>query len=76
MNAVIDNMKSKQFNDIPRIDQMILKLWQELLGNLDFYGKWIHEKDDILLQFDNYVYNRLYNQNLADIELLLISNAL
>ena len=75
MNAVIDNMKSKQFNDIPRIDQMILKLRQELLGNLDFYGKWIDEKDDILLQFDNYVYNRVYNQNLVDIVLLLISNA-
>ena len=28
MNAVIDNMTSKQFADIPRIDQMILKLRQ------------------------------------------------
>ena len=35
----------------------------------------IDEKDDILLQFDNYVYNRVYNQHLVDIVLLLISNA-
>ena len=75
MNAVIDNMKSKQFAVIPRIDQMILKLRQELLSNLVFYGKWVDEKGDILLQFDNYVYNRVYNQNLVDIVLLLISNA-
>ena len=27
---------------------MILKLRQELLGNLDFYGKWIDEKDDLV----------------------------
>ena len=74
-NAVIDNIKSKQFNDIPRVDQMILQLRQELLGNLDFYSKWIDQTDDILLQFDNYVYNRVYNQNLIDIVLLLISNA-
>lgn len=67
-------MTSKQSTDFPRIDQMIL-LQQELLGNLDFYGKWIDEKDDILLQFDNYVYNRVYSQNLVDIVLLLISNA-
>ena len=67
MNAVIDNMTSKQFTDIPRVDEMILKLRQELLGNLDFYDKWIDEKDNILLQFDNYVYNRVYNQNLVDI---------
>ena len=75
MNAVIDNMTSKQFTDIPRVDEMILKLRQELLGNLDFYDKWIDEKDNILLQFDNYVYNRVYNQNLVDIVLLVISNA-
>ena len=75
MNAVIDNMTSKQFTDIPRVDEMILKLRQELLGNLDFYGKGIDEKDNILLQFDNYVYNRVYNQNLVDIVLLVISNA-
>ena len=75
MNAVIDNMTSKQFTDIPRVDEMILKLRQELLGNLDFYDKWIDEKDNILLQFDNYVYNRMYNQNLVDIVLLVISNA-
>ena len=74
MNAVIENMTSKQSTDFPRIDQMIL-LQQELLGNLDFYGKWIDEKDDILLQFVNYVYNRVYNQNLVDIVLLLISSA-
>ena len=35
----------------------------------------IDEKDDILLQFDNYVYNRVYNQNIVNIVLLLISNA-
>ena len=54
MNAVVDKMTSKQFTDIPRIDQMKLKLRQELLGNLDLHGKWIDEKDDILLQFDYY----------------------
>ena len=54
---------------------MILKLRQELLGNLNFYGKWIDEKHDISLQYDNYVYNRVYNQNLVNIVLLLISNA-
>ena len=54
---------------------MILKLRQELLGNLNFYGKWIDEKYDISLQFDNFVYNRVYNQNLVDIVRLLISNA-
>ena len=68
-------MKSKQLTDIPRIDQVMLKFRQELLGNLDFYGKRIDEKDDILLQFDNYVYNNVCNHNLVDIVLLLISNA-
>ena len=75
MNAVINNMKSKQLTDIPRIDQVILKFRQELLGNLDFYGKRIDEKDDISLQFHNYVYNNVCNHNLVDIVLLLISNA-
>ena len=74
MNAAIGNMTLKQFPGIPRIDQMKLKLRQELLCNLDIYGKWVHDKNDILLQFDNYVYNRVYNQNLVDIVLLLASN--
>ena len=68
-------MKSKQLTDITRIDQVILKFRQELLGNLDFYGKRIDEKDDILLQFDNYVYNNVCNHNLVNIVLLLFSNA-
>ena len=74
MNAAIGNMTLKQFPGIPRIDQMKLKLRQELLCNLDIYGKWVHDKNDILLQFDNYVYKRVYNQNLVDIVLLLASN--
>lgn len=35
--AVIDFVQWMQM-DIPRIYQMMLKLRQELLGNIDFYG--------------------------------------
>ena len=74
-STVMDFVQRMQM-DIPRIDQMILKLRQELLGNLYFYGKWLDEKDDILIQFDNYDCNHLYsNQDFVDFVLLLISNA-
>ena len=60
---------------IPSLKEMTAKIENELLNNLEFYGKQIDEVDDIMYQLNNYVYNHIYNSNIVDIVLLLISNA-
>ena len=74
LNAVIQSMKFKN-EIIPNLEEMTAKIQNELLNNLEFYGKWIDEGDDIMYQLNNYVYNHIYNSNIVDIVLLLISNA-
>ena len=60
---------------IANLEEMTAKIQNELLSNLEFYGKWIDEADDTMYQLNNYVYNHIYNSNILDIVLLLISNA-
>ena len=60
---------------IANLEKMTAKIQNELLSNLEFYGKWIDEADDTMYQLNNYVYNHIYNSNILDIVLLLISNA-
>ena len=74
LNAVIQRMKFKN-EIIPNLEEMTAKIQNELLNTLEFYGKGIDEGDHITYQLNNYVYNHIYNSNIVDIVLLLISNA-
>ena len=60
---------------IANLEEMTAKIQNEFLSNLEFYGKWIDEADDPMYQLNNNVYNHIYNSNILDIVLLLISNA-
>ena len=71
-----NSLKHSKCHDIPSHEDILVKLRQEIMNNLDFYSDFLAlGENDFISELDGFVKERSYGNPTADIVLVALANA-